>query len=111
MVRNMADKQKRQSRKRVQQEQNRIAKIFISLILIVFMIAMTAQIQSVYDKQQEYIAIEEERKQQYLDELERKEKLEDYKAYLESIEHVEDVAKSKLGLLYSNEIIFRESND
>ena len=82
MVRNMADKQKRQSRKRVQQEQNRIAKIFISLILIVFMIAMTAQIQSVYDKQQEYIAIEEERKQQYLDELERKEKLEDYNIFL-----------------------------
>ena len=107
----MAEKQKRQTKKRAQQEQNKIARICISLILIVFMIAMTAQIQGVYDKKQAYIAKQAELEQQLLNEQERKAELEEYKAYIESQEYIEDVAKSKLGLLYENEIIFRESND
>ena len=111
MVSFMADRQKRSSRRRAQQEQNMIARICISLILIVFMIVMTAQIQSVYDKNQAYIAKEAELKQQLLDEEQRKAALEEYKAYLESIDHVEDVSNSKLGILYENQIIFREKKD
>lgn len=111
MVSGMTDKQKRQARRRAQQEQNTIARVCISLMLIVFMIAMTAQIQGVYDKRQEYIEKQAELEQQLLNEQERKAALEEYKAYIESQEYVEDVAESKLGLLYENQIIFRESDD
>ena len=101
----------RSQKKRYVQSQNKIAKLFVSLILIVFMVVMTVQIQKVYDKQQEYVAKQTQLEQQLEDEKARKVELEQYKEYIESQDYVEDIAKSKLGLLYENEIIFRENNN
>lgn len=111
MVIVMTDKQKRQARKRAQQEQNKIAKVCIGLIVVVFMITMTVQIQGVYNKKLEYMEKQAQLEELLKNEQQRKEDLEEYKIYIESQEYIEDVAKSKLGLLYENEIIFRESND
>ena len=44
-------------------------------------------------------------------ELLRQEELKEYQEYIESTEYVEDIAESKLGLLYENQIIFREGED
>lgn len=121
MVSIMAERRSSQVKKSVQQsrsqkkpyvqKQNKIARIFVSLILIVFMAVMTIQIQKVYDKQQEYVAKQAQLEQQLEDEKARKAELLEYKEYIESRDYIEDVAKSKLGLLYGNEIIFREDND
>lgn len=44
-----------------------------------------------------------------LEEEERRaEELEDYEVYVNSDAYIEDTAKSKLGMLYDDEIIFRE---
>lgn len=98
-------------KKRYAQNQNKLAKNLVSLILIVFVIVMTVQIQNVYVKQQDYVAKQAQLEQQLKEEQERKAELEEYKEYIQSMDYVEDVAKSKLGLLYENEIIFREVND
>ena len=37
-----------------------------------------------------------------------KEDLSEYEEYIKSDEYVEDTAKKKLGLIFDNEIIFRE---
>ena len=42
------------------------------------------------------------------DETARQEDLQNYQSYTQSQEYVEDIAKSKLGLAYDNEIIFKE---
>ena len=42
------------------------------------------------------------------DETARQEELQNYQSYTQSQEYVEDIAKSKLGLAYDNEIIFKE---
>ena len=72
---------------------------------------MTIQINKVYQKDQEKIAEEQELREQLQYELDRQEALEEYQEYIESPEYVEDIAESKLGLLYENQIIFRESED
>ena len=69
------------------------------------------QINKVYQKDQEKIAEEQELREQLQYELDRQEALEEYQEYIESPEYVEDIAESKLGLLYENQIIFRESED
>lgn len=90
---------------------NRTGKVCIGFILIVFMVVMTVQIGKVYRKDQEKIAQEQELRQQLQYEQNRQEELKEYQEYINSQEYVEDIAESKLGLLYRNQIIFRESED
>ena len=106
MVTSMAKKKKSTRR-----DDNRVGKICIGIILAVFVAVMTIQINKVYQKDQEKIAEEQELREQLQYELDRQEALEEYQEYIESPEYVEDIAESKLGLLYENQIIFRESED
>ena len=50
----------------------------------------------------------EELQQQYEEETERSTEIDDLETYMKSSQYIEDVAKSKLGLTYKNEIIFKE---
>lgn len=98
-------------RKSARRDDNRVGKICIGIILIIFMGVMSVQIYKVYQKDQEKIAQEQELREQLQQELDRQEELKEYQEYIESTEYVEDVAESKLGLLYENQIIFREGDD
>lgn len=90
---------------------NRAGKLCISMILLAFVAAMSIQIVKVYQKDQEYAAKQELLEQQLLDETNRQDELEDYEQYTQSQQYIEDMAKSKLGLLYDNEIVFREQDE
>lgn len=59
-------------------------------------------------KDAEYAAKEKELQQQYEEETERSTEIDDLETYMKSSQYIEDVAKSKLGLTYKNEIIFKE---
>ncbi len=96
-------------RKSLRRDDNWAGKFCIKMILIVFVVVMTVQIVKVYQKDQEYIAREAELQRQYEAETARQEELKEYERYIQSQEYVEDVAKSKLGLIYENQIIFRET--
>jgi len=98
-------------KKGTRRDDNRVGKICIGIILIVFVAVMTVQINKVYQKDQEKIAEEQELREQLEYELLRQEELKEYEEYINSSEYVEDIAESKLGLLYENQIIFRESED
>ena len=98
-------------RKSTRRDDNRVGKICIGIILIVFVAVMTVQINKVYQKDQEKIAEEQELREQLQYELDRQEELKEYQEYIKSSEYVEDIAESKLGLLYENQIIFREGED
>ena len=88
-----------------------MGKICIGIILIVFVAVMTIQINKVYQKDLEKIALEEELNELLQYEMDRQEELKEYQKYIESQEYIEDQAQSKLGLLYDNQIIFREKED
>ncbi len=80
----------------------------IACIVILLLIVMSVQIVKLYRRDQEYIQLEEELNAVYESETERKEQLSDYEEYIGSREYVEDTARSKLGMIYDNETIFRE---
>ena len=81
------------------------------VVLIVFAMAlvMSVQIVHLYQKNQQYIAQEADLKKQKKEEENRQKELEEYEAYTQTQEYIEDLAKSKLGLVYEGEIIFKES--
>ncbi len=95
-------------KKRLKSDETRNGKIYIGIILVVFVAVMSVQTYQIKQKQLEKIALEEELNQELLEEQNRQEELKRYQMYIESEEYVEDVAESKLGLLYDNQIIFRE---
>ena len=54
------------------------------------------------------MCIRDSLEQQLSAEQDRQKELEAYETYTKSQQYVEDVAKSKLGLLYDNEVVFKE---
>ncbi|RHF94263.1 septum formation initiator family protein [Roseburia rectibacter] len=96
-------------RGRRKKNNNRAGKLCIGLIVIAFVAVMSVQIIRVYQKDQEYIQQEASLQKQLEDETARGEQLSNYETYTKSQQYVEDTAKSKLGLAYDNEIIFKEA--
>lgn len=96
------------AKRRRRNQNNRAGKTCISMILVVFVAVMTIQIVRVYQKDQEYARKQEQLEEQLEEETARAEELSEYEAYTQSQEYIEDIAKSKLGLAYDNEIIFKE---
>lgn len=85
--------------------------VSIVVIVLAFLLVMTVQICRIRAKDAEYAAREQELKQEYEEETQRSSEIDDLETYMNSSEYVEDVAKSKLGLTYKNEIIFKEKKD
>ncbi len=88
---------------------NRAGKRCIGLILVAFVAAMSVQIVNLYQKDQEYIRQQTELEDRLQEQIERQAELEQYEAYTQTPEYVEDIARSKLGLSYGDEIIFKET--
>ena len=80
----------------------------IMIIVLAFLVVMTVQICRIRSKDAEYAAKEKELQQHYEEENERSTEIDDLETYMKSSQYIEDVAKSKLGLTYKNEIIFKE---
>ncbi len=87
---------------------NRIGKICVTFIVSVFMIVMAVQMANLYQKNLDYDKQEAELREQLEEATEEQKELEDYEAYTQTQEYIEDVAKSKLGLAYENETVFKE---
>lgn len=96
---------------RRRKQQNRAGKLCISLIVIMFLAVMSVQIVKLYQKDQEYSAKELQLMEELEDETERQAELREYEEYTKTQEYVEDVAKSRLGLVYDNQIVFKEDQE
>ena len=96
-------------RKRKKKE-NRMGKLCVSGIVFMFLIVMSIQIVKLYKEDQTYIAKEKELNEQLEDATEEQQQLADYEQYTQSQQYIEEVSKSKLGLVYNNEIVFKEQD-
>lgn len=96
-------------RKRKKKE-NRMGKLCVSGIVFMFLIVMSIQIVKLYKEDQTYIAKEKELNEQLEDATEEQQQLADYEQYTQSQQYIEEVTKSKLGLVYNNEIVFKEQD-
>ncbi len=93
-------------KKKKKKNQAGVGSIFC--IAAFLLIVISVQIVRLYQKDQLYAAREAELNVLYEEETEREGKLSAYEEYIGSREYIEDAARSKLGLIYDDEIIFRE---
>ena len=83
----------------------------IVVIVLAFLAVMTVQICRIKAKDADYVQKEAELKKEYQEETQRSSEIDELETYMNSSEYIEDVAKSKLGLTYKNEIIFKEKKE
>lgn len=82
----------------------------IIFIVLVFVVVMSIQIYKLKEKDDLLKEREENLQQQLTEEMLREEELEELDLYTRSMEYIKDMA-NKLGLVYENEIIFKESGE
>lgn len=83
----------------------------VSCIVLVLVVAMSTQIYRLHAKDE---ALAEEERQLTLElenEQDRQQEIEEYGDYVTTPEYIEQIAKSRLGLVHSNEIIFKEQKE
>lgn len=83
-------------------------KPYIPIFVGVMFLILGIQMLSLYQKSQEYKEREANLVQELKDEEQRTKDLAEYEAYTQTDEYVVNTARTKLGLVYDNEIIFKE---
>lgn len=82
----------------------------IIFIVLIFVVVMSIQILKLKEKDELLQEREQTLEQQLADEEQRAEELKDLDLYTRSMEYIKDMA-NKLGLVFDNEIIFKESDE
>lgn len=95
---------------RAERRKKKIRKLFVAATVLVLACVLSAQMVGAYRKKQAYEAEEQEKEAEKKSLLKEKESLKNYEEYTKTDEYVEDTAKSKLGMVNPNEIIFREKD-
>lgn len=83
----------------------------VIIVVVAFILVIAFQICQLKQKEEAYAAQESDLKAQYEQETERTQEIADLEAYMKTTQYIEDVAKTKLGLVHDNEIIFKESEE
>lgn len=89
---------------------NRAGALCAGCAVIVLVIVFSVQIIQTHNKTENYKARQEQLQAQIEEQKQRSEDLKKEKEYVGSDEYIENEAKSKLGMAYDNEIIFKEEN-
>lgn len=83
----------------------------VAVIVVAFLIVMIFQIVQLKNKETAYAQQTAELNKQLKEETERTDEINAIADYMQSDQYIEDMAKSKLGLAYDNEIIFKEKEN
>ena len=87
------------------------ATLSVAVIVVAFLIVMIFQIVQLKNKETAYAQQTAELNKQLKEETERTDEINALADYMQSDQYIEDMAKSKLGLAYDNEIIFKEKEN
>lgn len=94
-------------RKRKDRMGNRMALIGITLVVASLAVVVNLKSTSMKKKDQEYQIREEALLKQVEQEEARANELEEYRVYVQTKQYIEEVAKQKLGLVKSDEILLK----
>lgn len=83
----------------------------VAVIVVAFLIVMIFQIVQLKNKETAYAQQTAELNKQLKEETERTDEINALADYMQTDQYIEDMAKSKLGLAYDNEIIFKEKEN
>ena len=95
--------------KRKKNRQN-VGTMSIIFIVLIFVVGMSIQIIKLKEKDEALKDREEMLQQQLSEEILREEDLEELDLYTQSMEYIKEMA-NKLGLVFENEIIFKENGE
>lgn len=90
--------------------QNRFSMFLVTIVVVMIMVVVSVKSIGLKEKIAAYEAKEAKLQEQINEEKNRAEEIEEYRKYTETKGYVEEVAKDKLGLVYENEIIFKEED-
>lgn len=102
------NERKKTATRKVRNPRNRKARIGITCMVVVLIAILSVQIVRLDAQNDSYIAKEKQLKMELAEEEQRTKQLEAKQEYVNTDEYVEDTAKSKLGMAYDDEIIFKE---
>ena len=91
-------------------KEHRATTISMGVIVLAFLVVMSIQIYKLNEKDKMYEEREQNLLEQLAEEESRAEELKEMDLYTKSVEYIKDMA-NKLGLVFENEIIFRESGE
>jgi len=89
-------------------KQNKFAMVLVAAVLLMLVVAVSVRKSQLQQKYEAYLQEEMELQEKIEEEEARSEELEEYKKYTQTQKYIEDVAKEKLGLVYEDEILFKE---
>jgi len=84
--------------------------ILVSIVVVMVLVVIFFKNQELDTKKNALLKKESYLLEQIDAQNERSEEIEEYRKYMQTKQYIEDMAKSKLGLVYKDEIIF-EAND
>ena len=87
---------------------NRFSMMLITAVVLMITIVVAVKCTELGRKVREYEAREAQLEEQIAEQEARAEELVEYEKYTQTMKYIEDVAKSKLGLVYEGEIVFKE---
>ena len=82
--------------------------MLITAVVLMITIVVAVKCTELGHKVREYEAREAQLEEQIAEQEARTEELVEYEKYNQTKKYIEDVAKSKLGLVYEGEIVFKE---
>ena len=85
--------------------------VCITLLSLAVAGVMSVQMVSLYEKNQDYRDRKKQLEADLEDEQLRQDELKEREEYITTKEYIENIAKTKLGLVYPNEIIFKETEE
>lgn len=90
--------------------QNRVGMILVSIVVCMMFIVVTVKGVELRQKRTMYMEREAALMQEIEAEEARAEEIAEYEKYTQTKKYVEEIAKTKLGLVYEGEIIFMDEN-
>lgn len=101
---------KQKSRARRQKKnarQHKSSMLGISAVIMLLVIVVSVSSIGLMEKNKEYVAQEQELKEEMQEEKARTSEIDDLEEYVGTDEYIEQTARDSLGMAYENEIIFK----
>ncbi|MGN0168069.1 MAG: septum formation initiator family protein [Acetatifactor sp.] len=90
--------------------QNRFSMFLVSLVVLMIVVVVAVKSVELQDKIDAKAREEEQLNKQIAAEEERTQEIEEFGKEVQTKGYIEDVAREKLGLVYEDEILFKEDN-
>lgn len=88
--------------------QNRFSMFLVSIVVVMILVAVWVRSMELQRKLDTYTVKQEQLEEKIADEEQRQQEIQEFRKYTQTKKYAEEVAKEKLGLVYEDEIIFRQ---